>query len=76
MAKLKALELDLDSDLDLEIEKGKKINDTKPSAPITTMQIQLEDIEDLEEGEYLFHLYMWVKGTPLHLIVDNIRKRT
>jgi hypothetical protein len=26
---------------------------------------------DHEEGEHLFHSYMWVKGTMLHFIVDN-----
>jgi hypothetical protein len=24
-----------------------------------------------EEGERLFHSHMWVKGTPLHFIVDS-----
>jgi hypothetical protein len=33
--------------------------------------IQLEEPTDPEEGEYLFHSQMWVKGTPLHFIVDN-----
>jgi hypothetical protein len=29
------------------------------------------DPEDLEEGEHLFHSQMWVKGTPLHFIVNS-----
>jgi hypothetical protein len=33
--------------------------------------IQPEEPEELEEGEHLFHSQMWVKGTPLHFIVDN-----
>jgi hypothetical protein len=37
-----------------------------------TTRIQPEEPEDIEEGEYLFHSRMWVKGTPLHLIFDII----
>jgi hypothetical protein len=33
--------------------------------------IQLEEPEDPEEGECLFHSQMWVKGTPLHFIFDS-----
>jgi hypothetical protein len=33
--------------------------------------IQPEEPEELEEGEGLFHSQMWVKGTPLHFIVDS-----
>jgi hypothetical protein len=33
--------------------------------------IQLEEPTDPEEGEHLFHSQMWVKGTPLHFIVDS-----
>ena len=34
-------------------------------------QIQLEDHEDSKAEEHLFHSQMWVKGTPLHFVVDN-----
>jgi hypothetical protein len=51
--------------------KGKHIIDVEPTATITTTTIQPEEPEDLEEGEHLFHSQMWVKGTPLHFIVDN-----
>jgi hypothetical protein len=33
--------------------------------------IQLEEPTNPEEGERLFHSQMWVKGTPLHFIVDS-----
>jgi hypothetical protein len=33
--------------------------------------IQPEEPTDPEEGEHLFHSQMWVKGTPLHFIVDS-----
>jgi hypothetical protein len=38
---------------------------------MTIAKIQLDDSEELEEGEHLFHSQMWVKGTPLHFIIDN-----
>jgi hypothetical protein len=36
-----------------------------------TTAIQPEEPTDHEEGECLFHSQMWVKGTPLHFIVDS-----
>jgi hypothetical protein len=36
-----------------------------------TAVIQPEEPTDPEEGERLFHSQMWVKGTPLHFIVDS-----
>jgi hypothetical protein len=36
-----------------------------------TTPIQLEEPIDPEEEERLFHSQIWVKGTPLHFIVDN-----
>jgi hypothetical protein len=38
---------------------------------VAATTIKPEEPEDLEEGEILFHSQMWVKGTPLHFIVDN-----
>ena len=68
---MKSSELDPDSDSETEPDKGKRIIDVEPNATITTAQIQSVELEDLEEGEHLFHSQMWVKGTPLHFIVDN-----
>ena len=53
------------------MDKGKKIINTKPSATVSTTQIQPEDPKESEEGERLFHSYMWVKGVLLHFIVDS-----
>jgi hypothetical protein len=39
-----------------------------PSLP---QRSNLEELEEPEEGECLFHSQMWVKGTPLHFIVDR-----
>jgi hypothetical protein len=36
-----------------------------------TATIQPKEPTDPEEGERLFHSQMWVKGTPLHFIVDS-----
>jgi hypothetical protein len=42
-----------------------------PSVTIATTKVQPEEPEEPEEGECLFHSQMWVKGTPLHFIVDS-----
>jgi hypothetical protein len=70
---LKERESDLELEYGLEQDNGKWIMDVEPTATITTTKIQLEYSKDLEEGEHLFHSYMWVKGTPLHFIVHNER---
>jgi len=46
------------------------IIDTEPCFTIATTKFQLNKLEEHEEGECLFHSQMWVKGTPLHFIVD------
>jgi hypothetical protein len=38
---------------------------------VVTATIQPEEPIDPEEEECLFHSYMWVKGTPLHFVVDS-----
>jgi hypothetical protein len=58
-------------DSESDSEQGKWIIDAEPSATITTTKIQPDESEELEEGEHLFHSQMWVKGTPLHFIVDS-----
>jgi hypothetical protein len=50
---------------------GKQIIDVEPNATIATTKIQKEELEDPEQVECLFHSKMWVKGSPLHFIVDN-----
>jgi hypothetical protein len=42
-------------DFDLERDKGKNIIDVETSATITTTKIKLEELDELEEGECLFH---------------------
>eukprot|EP00253_Pinus_taeda_P002556 PITA_02556 len=62
---------DSESGLDKGIDKGKHIIEAEPNATVATMKIQKEQPEDLEEEERLFHSQMWVKGSPLQLIVDS-----
>ena len=49
---------DSESELDNENEKRKQIIDAKPSATVTTTNLQREDLEDPQEGESLFHSEM------------------
>jgi hypothetical protein len=74
VAELKDKESNPDLDPDSENNKRRQIIDTKPIVTVATATIQPE--EDPEEGERLFHSQMWVKGTPLHFIVDRETKRT
>lgn len=52
-------------------DKGKHIIDVEPSSIVATTEIQKIYPEGPEEGERIFHSYMWVKGFPLYFIVDN-----
>ena len=68
---MKASESDGDSDSEPEPERGRWIIDTEPSATVSTTKLQPGEPDEPEEGERLFHSQMWVKGTPLHFIVDS-----
>jgi hypothetical protein len=71
VVEVKDMEPNLDSESDLENIENRQIIDADPTATVATTTIQLEELVDPEEGEHLFHSHMWVKGTPLHFIVDN-----
>jgi hypothetical protein len=68
---VKASESDVGSDSESEPEKGRWIIDVEPSATIATTKIHPGEPDEPEEGECLFHSQMWVKGTPLHFIIDS-----
>jgi hypothetical protein len=68
---IKDKEPNLDSESDSENTDKRQIIDADPTAIVATTTIQLEEPIDPEEGEHLFHSQMWVKGTPLHFIVDS-----
>jgi hypothetical protein len=71
VAEVKASKLDADYNSELELERGRRIIDAEPSANIATTKLQPGEPDEPEEGECLFHSHMWVKGTPLHFIVDS-----
>jgi hypothetical protein len=71
VAEVKASESDADSDPETEPERGRRIIDAEPSATVATTKLQPGEPDEPEEGERLFHSQMWVKGTPLHFIVDS-----
>jgi hypothetical protein len=71
VAEVKASESDVGSDSESELERGRQIIDVEPSAIVATTKIHPSEPDEPEEGEHLFHSQMWVKGTPLHFIVDS-----
>jgi hypothetical protein len=71
VAEVKASELDASSDSESELERGIRIIDVEPSATVATTKLQHGEPDELEEGESIFHSKMWVKGTPLHFIIDS-----
>jgi hypothetical protein len=68
---VKAFESDAAYDSKPEVERVRQIIDAKPSAIAATTTLQPGELDEPEEGECLFHSQMWVKGTPLHFIVDS-----
>jgi hypothetical protein len=72
---VKSYESDVGSESESELERGRWIIDAEPSATISTTKLQPGEPDEPEEGEHLFHSQMWVKGTPLHFIVDSGRKK-
>jgi hypothetical protein len=60
-----------DFDFEINPEGGKQIIDVEPSATDATTKFRPNEPKEPEEGECLFHLQMWVKGAPIHFIVDN-----
>jgi hypothetical protein len=56
---------------DSENTNKRQIIDADPTTIVLTASIQPEEPIYSEEGELLFHSQMWVKGTPLHFIVDR-----
>jgi hypothetical protein len=75
VAEIKDKEMNPDSESDSENTGKRQIIDADPTAIVATTTIQPEEPTDPEEGECLFHSQMWVKGTPLHFIVDSMEAR-
>jgi hypothetical protein len=68
---IKVKELNPDSESDSENTSKRQIIDADPTVIVATATIQPEEPTDPEEREHLFHSHMWVKGIPLHFIVDR-----
>jgi hypothetical protein len=71
VAEVKDYESEAGSNSESEEERGIWIIDAKPSATVVTTKLHPSERDEPEEGEHLFHSQMWVKGTPLHFIVDS-----
>jgi hypothetical protein len=71
VARVKASKSNAGSDFDSEPKMGRWIIDMEPSATISTTKVQTDEPDEPKEGERLFHSQMWVKGTPLHFIIDS-----
>jgi hypothetical protein len=76
VAEIKDKESNLDLESDYENIDRRQIIDEDPTALVATTTIQPEEPTDPEEGEHLFHSQMWVKGTPLHLLLIVEARRT
>jgi hypothetical protein len=71
VAKIKDKEPNPDSESDFENTGKRQIIDIDPTAIVMIATIQPEEPTNPKEGERLFHSQMWVKGTPLHFIIDS-----
>ena len=68
---MKASKSDVGSYSKLEPERVRWIIEVEPSATVATTKLQPSEPNKPKEGEHLFHSHMWVKGTPLHFIIDS-----
>jgi hypothetical protein len=75
VVQLKASKSKVDSNSESNTKGGKNIIDGEPSATVTTTKAQPSELEEPEEGELIFHSQMWIKGDPLHFIVDSGSKK-
>jgi hypothetical protein len=71
VAELKASESKADSDFESIPEGRNNIINAKPSATVTTTKFCPSEPKEPEEGERVFHSYIWVKGALLHFIFDS-----
>jgi hypothetical protein len=71
VVEVKTYELDAGSNSESDPKKGRLIIDVEPISTIPTTKIHPDEPDEPEEGEGIFRSHMWVKGTPLHFIVDS-----
>jgi hypothetical protein len=75
MDELKAFESEVDSDSESNPKGGKQTIDVQSNDTVATTKVHPSELEEIEEGEHLFHLHLWVKGAPLHFISDSRSQR-
>jgi hypothetical protein len=68
---LKDSELEENFDSKSNPERGKQIINVEPNATVTITKVHLSEPEEPEEGECLFQSQMWIKGDPVHFIVNS-----
>jgi hypothetical protein len=71
VVELKASESEEGSDSNSDPERGNWIIDVEPNTIVATTKVQPSEPEESDEGERLLHSHMWVKGAPLHFIVNS-----
>jgi hypothetical protein len=71
VVELKASKSEVDSDSQSNLEGGNQIINVEPSSIVSTIKVHPSELEEPEEGEFLFHSQVWVKGALLHFIVDS-----
>jgi hypothetical protein len=69
VAEVKASESYVDYESESEPKRGRRIINAEPSATVVTTKLQPGEPDKPKEGERLFHLQMWVKGSLVHFIV-------
>jgi hypothetical protein len=75
MAEMKTSESEVDSDSESNPEGGKQIINVECNSNVATTKVHPSNPEEPKEGECLFHSQMWVKGAPLHFIVDSCSQK-
>jgi hypothetical protein len=70
VAKVKSSELDVGFNSESEPEKGDKTLTQNPVPSLLPPRSILVNLMN-QRKESLFHSQMWVKGTPLHFIINS-----
>jgi hypothetical protein len=55
VAKVKTYELEAGSDSESKTERGRQIIDAEPSATVATTNLHYGELDEIKEGECLFH---------------------
>jgi hypothetical protein len=75
LAEIKEKESDPNLESNSKQDMGNNIVNAEHSVIIAITNIQPNKLEELEEGECHFYSHRWVKGNPIHFIVDDGRQK-